>query len=289
MNAVTVAPGEALLTWRGHRIFVQASGQGEALLLIHGFPTSSHDWHRVLPGLEAHYRVLRFDLLGFGQSDKPRPHRYRIAEQADLAEAVLAHFGVERCRILAHDYGDTVAQELLARQNAGACTWRLQQLVLLNGGLFPEAHRALPIQRLLASRAGPLLARLVTYRSFASGMRRICSPGLADADIEAMWMTLRRADGHRVLPALLGYLEERRAQRARWVGALCTTRIPLRLIDGIDDPISGGHMVQRYRELVPQPDAIELPGVGHYPQLEAPDLVLAATLAFFQETARDPG
>jgi len=79
---------------------------------------------------------------------------------------------------------------------------------------------------------------------------------------------------------LIGYMAERRRYRERWVGALVETKTPIRLIDGIDDPISGAHMDARYRELVPNADIVELPGVGHYPQVEAPAAVQAAVLEF---------
>ena len=51
--------------------------------------------------------------------------------------------------------------------------------------------------------------------------------------------------------------------------------MPIRLMDGLADPISGAHMVARFRELVPNAPVHELPRVGHYPQMEAPDDVLA--------------
>ncbi|MHA7835068.1 MAG: alpha/beta fold hydrolase, partial [Algiphilus sp.] len=72
------------------------------------------------------------------------------------------------------------------------------------------------------------------------------------------------------------YMAERKNQRARWVGALQKAPIPIRVIDGLDDPVSGAHMVERYRALVAQPDVVELPGIGHYPQVEAPGRVLVA-------------
>jgi pimeloyl-ACP methyl ester carboxylesterase len=75
-------------------------------------------------------------------------------------------------------------------------------------------------------------------------------------------------------------MEERRQQRERWVGALVKAAVPLKLINGEADPISGGHMVTRYRELVPHPDVTVLPGIGHYPQCEAPAQVLAAYRQF---------
>jgi pimeloyl-ACP methyl ester carboxylesterase len=83
------------------------------------------------------------------------------------------------------------------------------------------------------------------------------------------------------MPDLIGYMDARRRHRARWVGALVHGSVPLRLVNGLEDPISGAHMVARYRELIPSPDVVALAGVGHYPQLEAPDAVLEAALEFF--------
>lgn len=264
------------MTWRGHIIFVRASGQGPPLLLIHGFPTSSLDWHRIEPELALRHRVLCFDLLGFGLTDKPVDHDYRIAEQADLAEAVLAHFGIVEAAVLAHDYGDTVAQELLARQIDGTASFRMTRLGLLNGGLFPETHRPRFVQRLLASPFGPFVARRISYRRFAASMRAICVQPLDPSELEAMWAMIEIGNGRDVMPRLIHYMAERRNHRERWVGALLQASIPIRLINGSADPISGAHMIERYRTLVSPRDIVELPGIGHYPQLEAPDRVLEA-------------
>lgn len=266
------------LAWRGHRVFVRARGEGPPLLLVHGFPTASYDWHAVEPALARQHRVIAFDLLGFGWSDKPAGHDYRIAGQADLAEAVLAHFGIREASVLAHDYGDTVAQELLARQREGRASWRLTRLGLLNGGLFPETHRPLPVQRLLASPIGGLVARMMRYPQFARSMQRICCRPLAETDLRALWQLIEYHDGRAAIPRLIRYMAERRVHRERWVGALVDPPVPVRLVNGSADPISGAHMVARYRELVPDADVVALPGIGHYPQLEAPEAVVAAWL-----------
>jgi len=237
--------------------------------------------------LTRNHDVIAFDLLGFGLSDKPAHGDYRITRQADLAEAVLAHCGINRCRVLAHDYGDTVAQELLARQNEGGTHLRIERLALLNGGLFPETHRPVLLQKLLFGPFGPAVARLTRYPRFAGNLRRICARPLAEDELREHWRLLLRADGLRVLPKLIGYMRERREHRARWVGALQHARIPIRVINGLDDPISGAHMVARYRELVPDADIVGLPGVGHYPQIEAPDEVLAAVADFPSGNSRE--
>ena len=276
--------GGDFFDWRGHRIFGRADGEGPPVLLIHGFPTSSWDWSGLWPTLRARHRLLTLDMIGFGLSAKPRRFGYSIGAQADLFEAYLVRQGVTHYTILAHDYGDTVAQELLARHRDRTATARIDAVCLLNGGLFPETHRALPVQRLLQSPLGPLLARLTGYRQFAASMRRICARPMEDRELRTMWQLIDENDGRAVMPKLIGYMAERRRHRERWVGALVAADAPVRLIDGLDDPVSGAHMVARYRELVPSPDIIELPGVGHYPQLEAPAAVLTAVGDFLRTT-----
>ncbi|MBA3504075.1 MAG: alpha/beta fold hydrolase [Myxococcota bacterium] len=262
--------------WRGHRIWFRSEGTGEPLLLVHGFPTASWDFHAVWPELVKRYRVLTLDLIGFGLSAKPRDFAYSIKRQADLVEALLAHERVERYRLLAHDMGVSIAQELLARRAP------IIAVCLLNGGLFPETHRALLTQRLLASPLGPLIARLSTYRTFKGAMIRIWGERrIPEDELRSMWQLVSCEGGLAVMPQLIGYMKERKAERARWVGAIVEPAAPVRLINGVVDPVSGAHMIARYRELVANADVVELAGVGHYPQVEAPDRVLGPMLEHF--------
>jgi len=289
MAAPTIAAWRAagtMVRWREHAIFARVDGPRTAppLLLIHGFPTSSWDWWPLWDALAATHRVIACDLLGLGLSAKPRGG-YSVMVQADLVEAVAAWAGVTRAAVLAHDYGDTVAQELLARQRSGGAL-RLAGVAFLNGGLFPEAHRARPIQRLLASPLGPLVARLSSQRTFVRSMRAIAGAHPpSDAELDVMWQLASHGGGLQAMPGLLGYLDERRRHRARWVGALIDSPVPLRLVDGLADPVSGAPMAARYRELVPRADVVGLAGIGHYPQLEAPAAVLAAVAPFLATCA----
>jgi pimeloyl-ACP methyl ester carboxylesterase len=272
--------------WRGERIFFRVEGTGDPVLLVHGFPTASWDWSPIWPRLVERYRVLTLDMIGFGFSAKPRRFPYSIFAQADLFGALLARERISSYRLVAHDYGDTVAQELLARQPEDPAAPRIVSACLLNGGLFPETHRALLTQKLLASPLGPLLSRLGGHRAFARAMRGIWGKHpVSDEELRAMWRLVAEHDGPAVMPKLIAYMAERREHRERWVGALVSAPAPLRLINGLLDPISGAHMVARYREVIPRPDVVELPRVGHYPQLEAPGAVLAAILEHFERAA----
>lgn len=272
--------------YRGHSIFLRAAGADsarDALVCIHGFPTASFDWQPLWPALVQRFgQVLAPDMIGFGFSDKPRRYEYSILDQADLFERLLRSRGIRRYHILAHDYGDTVAQELLARHEhrlqIGDESLMVASCCLLNGGLFPEAHRAARVQKLLLTPAGPLIARLMSERSFMPKFAAVFGPATQpdDEELRVFWALIARQHGARIMHRLIRYIPERIALRERWVGALTTTRVPMRFINGALDPISGAHMAERYRALVPAPDVVSLPTIGHYPQVEAPDAVLAA-------------
>ncbi|WP_271409095.1 alpha/beta fold hydrolase [Pseudomonas sp. Q1-7] len=269
------------MAFRGQRIRYWTAGEGEPLLLIHGFPTASWDWHYLWEPLARRFQVIACDMLGFGYSDKPRGHDYRLLEQADLKQALLAHLGVAGpVHVLAHDYGDSVAQELLARHHEGR--FRMASCVFLNGGLFPETHRPVLVQKLLLSPLGVLVGRLFSRRKLAASFAQVFGPRTQPSALELddFWRLIAEQNGPAVMHRLIHYIPERRQQRDRWVAAMQKGGVPLRVIDGAVDPISGAHMVARYRELIPDADTVLLDGIGHYPQTEAPDQVLAHYLAF---------
>ena len=79
-------------------------------------------------------------------------------------------------------------------------------------------------------------------------------------------------------------MTDRKTHRQRWVSALQQSAVPIGLINGSVDPVSGAHMVERYREIVSRDHFIaELPAIGHYPQVEAPDAVVEAYLQFLRQ------
>ena len=77
-------------------------------------------------------------------------------------------------------------------------------------------------------------------------------------------------------------MQELRDDRSRWIGPLEQPKIPLKLINGVLDPISGGHMAMRFRELVPNADITLLDDAGHYPHVEKPVAVIDAFEVFHQ-------
>ena len=152
---------------------------------------------------------------------------------------------------------------------------------MLNGGLFPETHRARRVQKLLEGPLGPALSRLTTRTTFARSLTAVFGPNTppTEAELDAFWTLVSHEGGHHLAHELIHYMADRRKHRDRWVDALREARCLLAVIDGAADPVSGAHMVARYRQIVPTVDAVLLPNIGHYPQLEAPRAVLDAFTA----------
>ena len=102
-----------------HKIFTIDAGEKDKpiLVILHGYPTSSYDYYKVLNQLTKKYRVIVHDHLGYGFSDKPLDYSYSLIEQADVALALWKQLGISKFTLLAHDYGTSVATEIIARLN----------------------------------------------------------------------------------------------------------------------------------------------------------------------------
>ena len=256
---------------------------GETILLIHGFPTASWDWHRLWLPLSERFRLIACDMLGFGFSDKPREHNYSVIEQADLQEAFVKQMRVREVHLLVHDYGVSVAQELLARQLENRLSFQIKTVCFLNGGLFPEQHRARLVQRLLNSPLGPLLSKRFRFAHLTKSFMEIFGQNKpSEEELLDFWRLIAYQGGHRILHLLIHYINDRRRFRDRWLEALQKSTVPMLLINGVDDPVSGGHMADHYEKVVPHPHVVRLAGVGHYPQVEAPEAVLKNYYTLFE-------
>ncbi|XP_076861478.1 mesoderm-specific transcript homolog protein isoform X2 [Brachyhypopomus gauderio] len=283
----------ALHTWRasghffnfrGNNVFykesVGAVGSSDVLVLLHGFPTSSYDWHKIWEPLSQHFhRVVAPDFLGFGFSDKP----------ASVVEALLSHLDLaeQKIHLLSHDYGDTVALELLYRRDHNRSGHlAINSLCVSNGGIFPETHHPRFLQKLLKDSGfiSPLLTRLINVHLFSKGIGEVFGPYTQPtaSDYWDMWTSVRFNDGNLVLDSILQYINQRLKHRDRWVGALTSTLIPLHLIYGPLDPVNPSpEFLQRYQKLVPRSTVSVLDEhISHYPQLEDPTGFLNAYLNF---------
>ncbi|AQT80115.1 hypothetical protein B1R94_13865 [Mycolicibacterium litorale] len=265
--------GGRMLSTSAGSVFVRSrQGRGPAVLLLHGFPSSSYDFRGVVDRL-GDRAWLTLDFLGFGLSDKPRPHRYSLLEQADIVQSVVADVDPGPVVLLAHDMGTSVATELLARDLNGALPFEIQRAVLTNGSVIIERASLRPSQKILRGPLGPAFARLTNERGFLRGFAKLFSAQhpLSNEEAQAQWALLARDDGHRILHLLCAYLNERVRFAPRWHGAVRDWDKPLGFLWATGDPVATTEVLAGLRELRPAAEVITLPGVGHYPQIEVPD------------------
>jgi pimeloyl-ACP methyl ester carboxylesterase len=276
---------------RGERVFtvdVAAIGpeRHPPLLVLHGFPTSSFDYAAVLDGLRAGRRVLLFDMLGYGLSAKP-DRSYTMALQADLAAAYVSALGVDRVALLTHDMGDTVGGELLARRAEGTWPVEVSRRVLTNGSIYIEQAHLTNGQQLLLSLPDELLPDGVpidvasitqSLRDTFSAKTPLVPEGWPEDPVPAAAAQVVHDDGHRLLPRLIRYIEERRAHERRFTGAIESDPAPLHVVWGLDDPVAVPSMVDTLVAARPDATLERLDGVGHYPMVEAPQRFLDAVL-----------
>lgn len=261
-------------------VFVRSeAGDGPTVVLLHGYPSSSYDFRRVVPHLGGR-PWLTLDFLGFGLSDKPRPHRYSLFEQANLVEAVVVDTVAGPVDIIAHDMGTSVATELLARDLSGRLPFDLRGAVLTNGSVMLDRASLRPSQKVLRSPFGALAARTVNRTGFVRGFGALFSTDhpLDPDEAAAQWALLSHHDGHRIAHLLASYLDERERYASRWHGAVRDWAKPLSLLWALDDPVATAHVLHGLRQLRPQAEVVELRGVGHYPQVEVPEAFTRSAL-----------
>jgi pimeloyl-ACP methyl ester carboxylesterase len=268
-----------LIEIEGRRIFTREREGGAdrpPLLFLHGYPSSSYDWRHAFDQLDA-YRLMVFDFLGYGLSDKPRDEVYSLQIQADIVERLAERFGNQPVVIVSHDMGSSVATEILARDLEGKLSFQLFSALLFNASLVREQASLLWGQKLLLSRLGPLAARLTSESSFRRQFSGIFSKAhpLSAEEAADQWSLLRNHDGHRLLQRLIYYNHERVSPRFadRWHGALRDWPGRLELGWAELDPICTEAVLQAVLKLRPEANLTRLPGLGHYPQIEDPQAV----------------
>ncbi|HEV2362520.1 MAG TPA: alpha/beta hydrolase [Acidimicrobiales bacterium] len=272
----------------GHDVFLMDvpaadAGSGkEPLLVVHGFPTSSFDFRSVIPSLAADRRVVLVDMLGFGLSDKPDLH-YTMSLQADVIQSVVEGLGLTAIALLTHDLGDSVGGELLGRQMAGSFEVEVTRRVLTNGSIYIEMAHLSTGQELLLSLPDEKLGAGLDEdgSSLRAGLAAtFAASSVVDAEeLGAMVELVKRREGQQLLPRTIRYIEERRADQARYTGPIEAHPSPLHVIWGTEDPIAVVDMAIRVQAAVPGSTLELLDGVGHYPMVESPDRFAAAVAA----------
>lgn len=256
----------------GRRIFALDKGPGgasHAVLLLHGYPSSSHDWRGMLPFLDASRRVVLVDLPGFGLSEKPTDYSYSVHEQADFIEMAMVRFGVSSVDVVSHDMGTTIAAELLARRERKLLGFEIRSTTFINGGAFldfaPKAGRVASLT------PHALWKDITTGQLFEGRIRSLFVRNVGNAEVDAMWDQLRYERGHLRLPQSGRYLDERKTYLDRWSSAVIHIEHPVLVLWSDKSPVAAPELGVHLAKAIKGTRLVRMDEMGHYPQLEAPE------------------
>jgi pimeloyl-ACP methyl ester carboxylesterase len=254
----------------GARLYYYAAGSrgaGEPIVLIHGFPTSSHLWRDVVPLLPSGRRVVVLDLLGYGRSDRPMERDLSIKGHAERVIALLDALRIQYAAIVGHDLGGGIAQYLAVRHPT-----RVERLCLIDSVGFDEW----PTRQIKMAKATLPLTRHLPTTWILSALRSEMERGYTQESrgTRSMDIYIRpfcSPEGRDVLVQHLEALdpEETVALEPR----LGEIMAPTAVITGAHDPFIIPGVARQLHEAIPNSTLDVLPDVRHFTPEESPDAI----------------
>jgi haloalkane dehalogenase len=273
------APAGEFVEVEGLRLHYLEQGSGDPVLLLHGWPTSSHLYRNMLGILGEGNRAIALDLPGFGRSDKPLDASYSFRFHARMLEGFLDTLGIERTGLVVHDLGGPIGLYWAARHPE-----RLSRLALLNTVVYARPSWAV-VAFVAACRTPGLRSRLTS----PAGLRRAMRFGVADRQrlsedaIRAYQEPFRMKDARRaLLKTATGLHPAGFREIEAWLPAV---DVPVRIVYGERDrilPDVAKTMSRVSRDLPSEPEVTALADCGHFLQEERPTDVAAILAEFFR-------
>lgn len=262
--------------FEGQAVACDVLGSGEPVVLVHGTPFSSYVWRRIARELGRAYRVHIFDLLGYGQSEKREGQDVSLGVQNRVFAALLQHWGLDRPKVIAHDFGGATA---LRAHLIDGCDY--ESLLLVD----PVAIRpwgspfVQHVRHHEAAFAGmPDYLQRAALRAYIRGA---IHRSITDAELEPYlepWVgpVGQPAFYRQIAQMDLRYTDE---VEPRYDAIRC----PVSLVWGMEDawiPIEQGHA---FKQMIPGCDLVEVPEAGHLVQEDAPEAILGAAMRLFKD------
>jgi haloalkane dehalogenase len=269
-----------------HRIFVREHlGEEPAIILMHGFPDNLHLYDRLCPFLSPPRRVIAFDFLGWGSSDKPEAHPYTASNQIGDLDAVITQLRLQQVMLVAHDASGPPAIDW-----ALAHSERVAGLVLLNTYYCamptlrpPEAIWlfSTPVVRNISRPVSQMFGHWIFRRMYQWQVGRF----FRDAEVREKFLPLlyRQFEATPSARAAFFGLNEDLLptirSRTKMLAKLREFKGPVRIIFGEADPYLNKGVARRFHELFPGSELFLVPGARHFVQMDEPEQVARLILA----------
>ncbi len=253
-----------------------AGGNGPPLVLAHGWPWSSFSWHRIIPRLAERYRVYWYDMPGYGRSAMAADQRTSLDVQGQVFAEMLQLWQLEHPFVIAHDFGGATTLRAHLLHGCDYAGYVLMNVVAMRpwGSEFFD-HVGRHVQAFVGL---PPHIHEAVVRAYIKGA---LVSEIAAEDFEALVEPWLSEDGRGSFYRQFAQADERyTAEVEPRFGAL---RCPVRILWGEDDPWIPIERGRALHGLMPQAGFEPLAGVGHLPQLEAPDQVSEKVTRFLSE------
>lgn len=251
------------------------AGTGPDLVLAHGWPWSSFSWHRVIPDLATSFTVHWYDMPGYGKSDKSENQRTSLDVQGEVFAEMLAHWGLSKPRVVAHDFGGATTLRAHLLHGCDFEKYLLMNVVAMRpwgSDFFDHVGRHVDAFQGLPPHIHKAVVEAYIRGAFVNDIPvddfdALVAPWLSEDGAASFYRQFAQAD------------EKYTADVEAHFGDV---RCPTKIVWGEDDPWIPLERGKSLHQLMPKAEFTSIPGAGHMPQLEKTDAVLKEILGFLR-------
>lgn len=275
-EAVTGEPPEDFVEIGDQLVHCEDSGEGPAIMMLHGFASSSFSFRLIRQPLSQSFRVLTVDLNGFGLTERPRKtESYHHRTQSDLVVELLKIKGIERFHLIGHSYGAVISTHI-----AELYPEKVNRLVLISPPADFTGNSPWYLRGKLGIKLAILMVRLLLSnpaKFHQLSARAVYGDEALPITVSEHYRRSMLIEGLRT--ACLGYIENFEKHRAEMIRYEKIIQ-PVLIMAGKEDRIITEEKIGRVISMITHAEAVFIPECGHCPPEEQPEAVIKATRRF---------
>lgn len=258
----------------GMRVHVRDEGRGPPMVLIHGTSSSLHTWDAWASALRDSFRVVRFDLPGFGLTGPAPDGDYSMPAYVRFVAAVMDSLRIGPAMVAGNSLGGEIAWHVAAAEPA-----RVSRLVLVDAAGLPTGRDApLPFKLAQLPLLAPMLEMVTPRAIVRQSLLEVYHDDakVTDTLVDRVWLMARRPGARHA------FIQRARTIRVDDASPLGRITAPTLVLWGADDPWIPAPLAAEFARRIPGAETVVLPAVGHLPQEEAPAVSLDSLRAFLR-------
>jgi pimeloyl-ACP methyl ester carboxylesterase len=267
--------------------FIDEGDSQEVILVIHGFGSSSVDYHKVIDKLEDKYRVIIPDLIGFGLSSKPKNYYYTILEHAQVLVDFLSKLNIKKIAVISHGFGTSILSEILAIVKDYPSVLTIKNIHLLNGSLTIEQCTDASSRKIVENNITTNFIKIITsfemFKKYfkVSFFNNKCN---SEEQLELFWKLQNLNGGNEIIKFIDYCIVERKQMSRKSIQTLKQFSGQINIIWGDGDHLGSLKFGKRLHEIFSGSNLKIIKNCGHFPMLEKSeefiDAILEAELAY---------